>query len=50
MGMIAQMRDTGIPRKPTAGELKALEYYEQRQKRGSILDILIERSITPPAE
>lgn len=50
MGMIAQMRDTGVPRKPTPGELKALEYYEQRQKRGSILDILLERSITPPAE
>jgi len=43
MGMIAQMRDTGIPRKPTPGELKALDYYEKRQKRGSILDALLER-------
>lgn len=43
MGMIAQMRDTGIPRKPTPGELNALDYYEKRQKRGSILDALLER-------
>jgi len=43
MGMIAQMRDTGIPRKPTPGELKALDYYEKRQKRSSILDALLER-------
>ena len=50
MGMIAQMRDTGVPRKPTAGELKALEYYEKRQQRGSILDALLERYMTPPAE
>lgn len=51
MGMIAQMRDTGVPRKPTPGELKALEYYEQRQKRGGILDSLIERYVVnPPAE
>lgn len=50
MGMIAQMRDTGIPRKPTAGELKALEYYEKRQQRGSILDALLERYMIPPAE
>lgn len=51
MGMIAQMRDTGIPRKPTPGELKALDYYEKRQKRGSILDALLERYVVnPPAE
>lgn len=50
MGMIAQMRDTGIPRQPTAAELKALEYYEDRQKRGGILDVLLERYMTPPSQ
>lgn len=50
MGMIAQMRDTGVPRKPTPGELNALKYYEERQKRGGILDALLERYMTPPAE
>ena len=50
MGMIAQMRDTGVPRKPTPGELNALKYYEERQKRGGLLDSLLERYMTPPAE
>lgn len=50
MGMIAQMRDTGVPRKPTQAELNALKYYEERQKRGGLLDSLFERYMTPPAE